>query len=79
MPEGMTSDREIASVRAAMDRLWWDVRDLFVACLQYGDVGTEADLRAHLATGDRLTDAQHAVIVATLNDGLLAQGDAFRI
>ena len=72
-------DSEWRSVHAAMNRLHWHLRDLFIATLQYGDIGTEADLREYLDTGDHLTPAQRRLVVATLNDGLLMQGDLFRI
>ena len=72
-------DPQWRSVHTAMERLHWDLRDLFIATLQYGNIGTEADLRKYLDTGDHLTPAQRGLVVATLNDGLLIQGDPFRI
>ena len=72
-------DRDVGPIREAMERLYWDVRDLDIACFQYGDIGTEADLRAHLETGSHLRPEQHVVLVVALNDGLRAQGDPLRI
>ncbi|CAA9217636.1 MAG: hypothetical protein AVDCRST_MAG20-450 [uncultured Acidimicrobiales bacterium] len=63
----------------AMSRLHWELRDLFISSLQFGEIGTEAALRAHLATGEGLTPMQLDVVVAALNDGLLIRGDPFRI
>lgn len=68
-----------AAIEEAMSRLHMDLRALFICTLQYGEVGAEADLRAHLATGDGLTSAQLHVVIATLNDALRACGDTFRI
>lgn len=68
-----------SAIKEAMSRLHLDLRALFIWTLQYGEVGTEADLRAHLATGDGLTPAQLRVVIAALNDGLRACGDDFRI
>ncbi len=72
-------EQEVASIREAMERLYWDVRDLYIACFQYGDIGTEADLREHLDTGRHLRPEQHVVLVVALNEELLAQGDPHRI
>ena len=78
MPDEAT-EREVTSIRQAMGRLYWDVRDLYIACFQYGDIGTEADLREHLDTGRHLRPEQHVVLVVALNEGLMAQGDPLRI
>jgi hypothetical protein len=68
-----------AAIGEAMARLDWELRDLFISSLGYGEIGTEAGLGAHLATGRGLTRVQLDVIIATLNDGLLGRGDPFRI
>ena len=67
------------TIAEAMSRLHWELRDLFISSLQYGEVGTEADLGAYLVTGEGLTPGRVGVIVATLNDGLLERGDSVRI
>ena len=78
MPDEATQ-RDVAPIREAMERLYWDVRDLYIACFQYGDIGTEADLREHLRTGRRLRSEQHVILVVAVNEGLMAQGDQHRI
>ena len=72
-------EQDVATIKAAMERLYWDVRDLYITCFQYGDIGTEADLREHLATGRHLRPEQHVVLVVAINEGLMAQGDPRRI
>ena len=78
MPDEAT-ERDVAPIKEAMERLYWDVRDLYIACFQYGDIGTEADLRQHLDTGRHLRPEQHVILVVALNEGLMAQGDPLRI
>jgi hypothetical protein len=67
------------SMQAAMTELDWELRDLFINALQYGDVGTEADVRRHLESGHHLTGAQTAVLIATLDDALMAARAPFRV
>ena len=76
LPHG---DPQLRSVHAALERLHWDLRGLFIATFQYGHIGTEADLCEYLDTGAHLTPTQRSLVVATLNDGLLISGDSFRI
>lgn len=78
MPEEAV-EQDVTPIREAMDRLQWDPRDLYVACFQYGDVGTEADLGEHLATGRHLRPEQHVVLLVALNEGLMVRGDPHRI
>ncbi len=42
----------VSAVRAAMGRLGWGVRELYVASFAYGTVGDEHDLGLHVASGD---------------------------
>lgn len=63
----------------AMARLDWELRDLFISSLQYGEIGTEAGLGTHLETGEGLTQVQLDIVAAALNDGLLVRGDPFRV
>lgn len=69
----------VESIAEALSRLYWDPRDLFISSFAYGHVGNEADLHRYLATGTGLTPAQVDVLVATLNDGLRALGDHYRV
>ncbi len=62
-------------VRAAMEQLGWNVRDLYVATFAYGSVGGEQDLFLHLATGNHLGPPEVAILVAALNDALMDRGD----
>jgi len=71
-------DRAFVDVDAQMVRLGWGVFELWSAAIGLGDVGTVADVREHLASGNHLSEAQHTVLVAALHDGLLdadASGD----
>lgn len=70
---------DVASITEAMERLHWDPRDLFISSFAYGRVGTESELRSYLATGTGLSPGQVNVLVATLNDGLRALGDHYRV
>jgi len=72
-------EQDVTPIREAMDRLYRDPRDLDIACFQYGDIGTEADLREHLATGRHLQPEQHVVLVVALDEGLMGRGDPHRI
>lgn len=56
-----------------------ELRDLFINTIAYGNVGTEAALARHLLSRRHLTPAREAVVVATLNDALLAIGDPMRL
>ncbi len=67
------------AVRAAMERLGWGVRDLYVATFAYGSVGSEHDLGLHVASGNYLGPLERAVVEATLNDALLDRGDSFPV
>jgi hypothetical protein len=78
MPEEAVA-QDVGAISDAMDRLYWDVRDLYITCSQYGDIGTEADLREHLVTGRRLRPEQHVVLVVAVNEGLMSQGDPHRV
>lgn len=75
----MNGETLAAAMREAMAHLHWDLRDLFVSAFGYGMVGNESDVGRHLVTGSHLTCAQSSVLVATLNDALIAIGDPFRV
>jgi hypothetical protein len=51
-----------------MDRLGWTAHDLYVATLEYGDVGSSHDVQEHLRTGDHLSPAKKAYVAAALWD-----------
>ena len=75
----MTTERVAADLQEAMALLHWELRDLFISALAYGMVGTEADVREHLRTGNHLPPARATVIRATLNDALMGIGSSFRV
>ena len=75
----MTTERVAANLQEAMALLHWELRDLFISALAYGMVGTEADVREHLRTGNHLSAAQSAVIGAALNDALMHIDSTFRV
>lgn len=75
MEDGVGSD----AVKDAMAQLWLSVRDLYIATLQFGDIGTELDLQTFLDTGNRLGAAQRRLLVATLNEGFRATGNPHRL
>jgi hypothetical protein len=66
-------------LQTAMELLHWAPRDLVAAAAGYGDVGTPADVELHLLSGCQLTPPQSSVLVATLNDALMAADDPFRV
>lgn len=59
----------------AMKRLGWSARDLYVATLHYGDVGSLEDVQEHLRTGDHLPPAKKSYIAAALWEAELAAPD----
>jgi hypothetical protein len=69
----------VDAVGAALRRLGWTVRDLWVASFAYGSVGDEHDVALHVATGDHLGPSERAVVVATINDALLDHGEVFPV
>ena len=75
----MSGATSVADMRQAMARLHWELRDLFVAAIGHGNVGTETDVARHLRTGTHLTCPQASVLVATLDDALMTIGDPFRV
>ena len=75
----MSDDALVAVMQEAMTLLHWELRDLFNNTFAYGNVGTEAELSAHLRSGNHLDAAQSNIVLATLNDGLHAIGDPLRL
>lgn len=62
----MAEDPIYTAELRAMERLGWSARDLYLATLHYGDVGTLEDVEEHLRTGDHLAPAKKAYVVAAL-------------
>ena len=67
----MVQSPAVATVVEAMERLGWNLTQLYVATVSYGSIGTIDDLRRHLATGDGLGPGGATVLLATLHEGLL--------
>jgi len=67
-------DHAFIDMDEQMARLGWGVAALWSAAIRLGDVGSVADVREHLESGNHLSDAQHMVLVAALRDGLLDAG-----
>jgi hypothetical protein len=66
--------RTVVELREGMARLGWGVGELWSAAIELGDVGSESDVREHLATGNHLSSAQHLVLVAAVRDAGLGAG-----
>jgi hypothetical protein len=71
----MVPNPAIAMVLEAMERLGWNLTQLYVATTAYGSVGTMDDLQHHLVTGDGLGAGPAAVLLATLHEGLLDRSE----
>lgn len=74
----MAADPVHAAELRAMERLGWTARELLVATMQYGDVGTIGDVREHLATGNHLPPGRKAFIAAALWDAEIGRADRHR-
>lgn len=54
-----------------MQRLGWNPRELYLAALNYGDVGSLHDVQEHLRTGDHLSPEQKYYLATALRDAEL--------
>lgn len=68
----MADDPVFQAELRAIERLGWTAQQVFVAAIEYGNVGTAADVAEHLRTGDHLPAEKKALIAAALWDAEVA-------